>query len=302
MSAADQVSGSGNSSDRASPQKGPNLFNMRNCYRYTSRSARVTREVARKTAARITLRTLESRMPLTGAAREFLDRQKVTAFNRPARGQSCTNATYDAGHDPGEARTSARFDVSAGASLLDVIGISINLVPTEPRRKRQCRAHIARRMPSGNARSLSKAVHVQLLSSVLFLNVSAVSSAVEGRAIACERKFPSQQIRNKCQQTGHSSAKQRWYGMGCELYELREAFLSTIGEKVLWPASVSIPLPILISVGFGDLVVGIEALTSAAAGRHVSAWNLRRLSAPSPGVRRLDRVHFGFPSEEAGNG
>jgi transcriptional regulator with XRE-family HTH domain len=38
-------------------------------------------------------------MPLTGAAREFHDSQKGTACNRPARGQSCTNATYDAGND-----------------------------------------------------------------------------------------------------------------------------------------------------------------------------------------------------------
>jgi len=64
-----------------------------NSYRYARRSIKVTREVARKSAARITRRTLEPRMPLTGAAREFLDSQKVTACNRPARRQSCANAT-----------------------------------------------------------------------------------------------------------------------------------------------------------------------------------------------------------------
>src|SRR6266446_5867413 len=117
MSAADQLSGQRYSSDRASLCNASASSYTRNCYRYAWRSVRLTREVARKTAARITRQTLESRMPLTGAAREFLDSQKVAACNRPACGQSCTNATYDAGNDPGEARTGARCDVSAGAEI-----------------------------------------------------------------------------------------------------------------------------------------------------------------------------------------
>src|SRR5258708_18239573 len=90
MSAADQLLGQQYSSNRAT--EGARIFNTRNCYRFTRRSVRFTREVARKTAARITRRILEPRMPLTGAAREFLDSQKVTACNRPARRQSCANA------------------------------------------------------------------------------------------------------------------------------------------------------------------------------------------------------------------
>jgi hypothetical protein len=44
-----------------------NLPTRGNCYRYACRSVRLTREVARKTAARIIRRTLERGMPLTGS-------------------------------------------------------------------------------------------------------------------------------------------------------------------------------------------------------------------------------------------
>src|SRR5258706_15488042 len=58
--------GSGNSSDRVSLQKALESSYSRNCYGYACRSVRLTREVARKRAARITRRALESGMRLTG--------------------------------------------------------------------------------------------------------------------------------------------------------------------------------------------------------------------------------------------